>query len=132
MRIHLMVAALAAALAVPALAQTPAAAPPAPPPLTPLPAPALDDNAPPRAFIEAAMHAIAAGNTGEAQEAIERAESRLLTRSVKPSQARTPDQKPLIQQLADARHALASGDRMGAITILQNAEKSPEANQKAE
>ncbi len=106
-------------LAGPALAQTAQA---------PLPVPALDENAPPKAFIDAALRAIAAGRTGEAQEAIERAESRALIRSVKPSQAGNPSQQPLVQQLSQARQALAAGDRMRAVTILQAAAQSPQSS----
>ena len=95
--------------------------------LTALPAPAIDENAPPLAFIEAAKHALAAGRVGEAQEAIERAESRALTRSVRPSQARMPDQQPLIQQLAEARQAVAADDRMRAVTLLEAAAASAQA-----
>jgi len=112
--------------------QTPAPSQTEPPPLTPLPAPPLDDNAPPRAFIIAAQHSLAAGRDGEAEEAIERAESRLLTRSVKPSLARRPDQKPLIQQLGEARRALAAGDRLRAVGLLEAAAKNPEAGGKAQ
>ena len=110
--------------AAPALAQT------TPPPLQPLPAPMLDDNAAPQAFIEAALHALAAGRIGEAQEAIERAESRVLTRSVKPSQAAQVSQQPLIKQLGQARQALAAGDKLGAVTMLETAAKNPEATEK--
>lgn len=125
-------AALGMLLAGPALAQTqPQAQATAPsPPMAPLPAPALDDNAPPQAFIQAAIHAIAAGRAGEAQEAIERAESRALDRSVKPSLARDPSQQPLVQQLSQARQALASGDRLRAVTLLQAAAQNKEATEK--
>jgi hypothetical protein len=98
--------------------------------LQPLPAPSVDENAPPQVFIQAALRAIAAGRTGEAQEAIERAESRALIRSVKPSQAEQPSEQPLVQQLTQARLALASGDRLRAATLLEAAAKSPEAGGK--
>ena len=123
-------AVLGVLLAGPALAQTTPQTPPAPPPLAPLPTPALDENAPPKAFIDAALRAIAAGRTGEAQEAIERAESRALIRSVKPSQAGNPSQQPLVQQLIQARQALGARDRMRAVTLLQAAAKTPEATAK--
>jgi hypothetical protein len=101
-----------------------------PPPLAPLPTPSVGEDAPPAAFIDAALKALAAGRTGEAQEAIERAESRVLTRSVRPSQAGQPSQQPLIQQLTQARLALASGDRLRAATLLEQAAKNPEATGK--
>src|SRR5579872_7078825 len=53
--------------------------------LQPLPAPALSDNAAPAEFLDLASHAIAAGRIAEAQEAMERAETRALDRSVRPS-----------------------------------------------
>ena len=112
------VAILAALAAGPARAQT------AQPPLD---APMLDPDAPPRAFIEAARHALAAGRIGEAQEAIERAESRALDRAVKPSLARDPSHQPLVMQLSEARQALAEGDRMRAITLLDAAAGNREA-----
>ena len=124
-----MLAVLGVLLAGPALAQT-APPSPSPPPLAPLPAPALDENAPPKAFIDAALHAVAAGRIGEAQEAIERAESRALDRDVKPSQAGNPSQQPLVQQLSQARQALSAGDRMRAVTLLQAAAANTQATAK--
>jgi hypothetical protein len=94
-----------------------------------LPVPAIDENAPPAAFIEAARRALAAGRTGEAQEAIERAESRALDRSVAPSQASNPSQQPLVQQLHDARMALGAGNKPRTMEILAAALNNPEAKQ---
>src|SRR5690348_11620523 len=47
-----------------------------------LPPPPLEENASVRDFLVAARGALAAGRTGEAQEALERAETRALDRSV--------------------------------------------------
>jgi hypothetical protein len=94
-----------------------------------LPTPAIDENAPPAAFIDAARQALAAGRTGEAQEAIERAETRALDRAIPPSQAGTPSQQPLVQQLRDARMALGSGDKPRTMAILAAALQNPEAKQ---
>jgi len=94
-----------------------------------LPVPTIDENAPPAAFIEGARQALAAGRTGEAQEAIERAESRALDRSVKPSQASDPSRQPLVQQLRDARMALGAGDKLRTMEILAAALNNPEAKQ---
>jgi hypothetical protein len=94
-----------------------------------LPVPAIDENAPPATFIEGARQALAAGRTGEAQEAIERAESRALDRSVKPSQAHDPSRQPLVQQLRDARMALGTGDKPRTMEILAAALNNPEAKQ---
>ena len=132
LRVRAMFAVAMTLLAGPALAQTqsPAQSQASAPPLAALPAPMLDDHATPQAFIQAAQHALAAGRVGEAQEAIERAESRALTRSVKPSQADDPSRQPLVQQLSQARQALAAGDRMRAVTLLEAAAKNPEASAK--
>ena len=93
----------------------------------PLPPPPVDDNAPPSVYLAAAAQALAAHRDGEAQEAMERAESRALDRSVRPSLAKTPDRKPLVQQIAAARAALASGDRGLAAELVQSALHDPEA-----
>jgi hypothetical protein len=95
-----------------------------------LPTPGVADNAPPAAFVKAAQAAIAAGRLGEAQEAIERAESRALDRSVRPSRANNPSRQPLVQQLAQARQLLGGGDRMGALHMLEQALANPEAAEK--
>lgn len=132
-----------AVIAAPALA----ASPPAPTPNAPLsstssnitpsdthstiapilPVPDLSENAPPRAFLEVARRAIAAGRTGEAQEALERAESRALDRSVRPSQAGLPSKQSLVAQIAEARSALSGGDRGRAIQLVDIAANNPEA-----
>jgi uncharacterized protein (DUF427 family) len=98
-----------------------AAAPdtPASTPIAPLPVPPLDENAPPAAFVRAAITALAAGHPGEAQEAIERAEARLLVRDVDPRRIQEPSENPLIAQLREAR-ALIPTDRSQALAILQN------------
>lgn len=120
-RLALAATLLLSAGAVPALAQSDTLA-------TRLPAPPVDDNAAPIAFIQAATQALAAGRVAEAQEAIERAESRALDRPVRPSLADKPSQQPLVQQLNQARQALASGDKMQAMTLLEVAAKNPEAS----
>jgi len=88
------------------------------PALTP---PAVDENAPPRAFLEAARQALAAGRDGEALEALERAESRALTRDVRPSLAGDPSKQPLVETIGAARRALIGGDRIGTLTLIDKA-----------
>jgi hypothetical protein len=83
--------------------------------------PAVPADAPAADFIQAALHALAAGRNAAAQEAIERAETRLLDRSVKPSLAGEPNQQQDVTRLAQARQALAAGDRLGAVTLLEQA-----------
>jgi hypothetical protein len=92
-----------------------------------LPTPFVDPNASPAAFMKAAEAAIAAGRLGEAQEAIERAESRVLDRAVRPSKAGQPSQQKLVRQLSDARQALGAGDKAGALRLLEAALANPES-----
>jgi hypothetical protein len=69
----------------------------------------------------AARQALAAHQTGAAQEALERAETRALDRSVAPSQAGDPSGQRLIKQINDARNALSTGDTAGAMQIIDSA-----------
>ena len=111
------------AIAPVALAQN--AAPADQVPLAPLPVPAVADEAAPSAFVAAARNAIAAGRADEAMEAIERAESRVLIRSVRPSRAAVPSDQALVRMLAEARLALGQGDRAGALAKLAEVLASP-------
>ena len=75
-----------------------------------LPTPAVGPSAPPITFLRAARFSIAGGRTGEAQEALERAETRLLDDTAPPGVAAPPG-------LADtraARQALAVRDPAAA------------------
>ncbi len=83
-----------------------------------LPTPSAGDDSSPRAFLEAAQRALTLGRTGEAQEALERAESRLLDRSVPPSRADAPSAQPMVAEVGDARRALAAGDRAHSQQII--------------
>ena len=94
-------------------------------PLAPLPVPAVAEEAAPSAFVTAARTAIAVGRLGEAMEAIERAESRVLIRSVRPSRAGVPSDQALVRLLAEARGALGQGDRAGALAMLAEVLASP-------
>lgn len=143
LRVRVMVTMSALLLAAPALAQTDTQGPPRHI-LGKLPADAAlmtaaaapadmappDENAPPAAFIQQALRAIAAGRLPEAQNAIEQAESRALTRSVAPSQAEAPSQQPLVRQLSQARQALDGGDKLAAVHMLEAAAKNPQAGGK--
>ena len=115
---------LLAALAVPAGAQVPPPASEAGVPGQRLPVPAVDDNAAPAAFLDAARVAIAAGRLPEATEALERAESRALVRSVRPSMASQPSRQPEVALIAGARQALAAGDRMRALELIDQARQA--------
>ena len=96
-----------------------------------LPIPQIGEDAPPAAFLRAARAALQAGRTGEAQEGLERAESRTLTRSTRPSLADRPARSPFLLLLSEARGALAQGDRNGAIHFIDRALADPEARMPA-
>jgi hypothetical protein len=78
-----------------------------------LPAPGVGE-ATPAAYLGAAQSALNAHQTGRAQEALERAETAMLQRSVPADMAATPDQQPGVVQVKLARDALAKGDVRGA------------------
>jgi hypothetical protein len=75
-----------------------------------LPVPAVALSAPPITFLQAARQALAARRTGEAQEALERAETRLLESVAQPGMPAAP---ALVDTRA-ARLALGANDRVGA------------------
>jgi len=86
-----------------------------------LPAPKVSDGATADAYLQAAQAALAAHHTGTAQQALEMAETRLLDRSTPVDAANQPDQNAAVQQVANARKALASGDTKGADSAIQMA-----------
>ena len=86
-----------------------------------LPTPEVDENAPVSVFLSAARRALVAGRGGEAQEALERAESRALSRSVRPSRAGQPSRQPVVASISAARAALAGGDRMRVLELIDSA-----------
>ena len=92
-------------------------------------APSLDDNASLTDFLQAARGAVAAGRIAEANDALERAESRVLTRSETVSAALEPSKQQLVLQIADARAALLSGDRMKTLDLIDLAMRNPEATE---
>ncbi len=85
-----------------------------------LPVPAANGNTA-EAYLTAASRSLSRRQTGAAQEALERAETRLLDRSVPAGQANMPEQDPRLTQIADARRALASRDYAGAQRSIQAA-----------
>jgi hypothetical protein len=56
--------------------------------------------------------------TGAAQEALERAETRALDRDITPGTQHIPDQSPLIAGIAQARDALGNNNINGAIAVI--------------
>ena len=86
-----------------------------------LPAPSVDENAPPSAFLNAALTAVVSGQLGEAQEALEMAQTRMLDRSVPLFQTHTASDNPAIAQIGKALEALRAGDRAGCMRWIREA-----------
>jgi hypothetical protein len=86
-----------------------------------LPEPPVGDAAAIRDYLLAARNALAAGRTGEAQEALERAETRALDRSVPLFQTSTPIRDPVVERIAQVLHTLGNGDRLEAMRLLEQA-----------
>jgi hypothetical protein len=83
-----------------------------------LPAPMGADTV--RDLLMAARSALAANRTGEAQEALERAETRALDRDIPAGTERVPAQGPLVSGIGQARDALANRNLGGAIAIIDS------------
>ena len=91
-----------------------------------LPVPPVSDNAGPRPFLQAASTALSANRTGEAEEALERAETALLDRST-PAGGQEVDRRPMVRQVSEAREALGHGDVARAQQIVNAALAGPSA-----
>ena len=86
-----------------------------------LPTPSVGPGATPRDYLAVARAALVSGKTGEAQQALEMAETRALDRPVVPSQTSVPSGDPLIARIGEARRALGRGDRGQAIAMIDRA-----------
>jgi hypothetical protein len=83
-----------------------------------LPSPMVGQNGSVEQYLQAASRDLDSHRTGAAQEALERAETRLLDRV---SQNRTnPEQSPAIMNLNEARRDLANGDQQAARRAIQD------------
>ncbi len=71
---------------------------------------------------------IASGKTGTADEALEQAETKILTRAVPQMAAGVPSQDPVVAQIETARGVLGSGNNAGAVQLLNQilASNAPE------
>jgi hypothetical protein len=112
MRALLLVAAILSAAPVIARAETP---------LAPLPVPAMPEGSKVSDYLRAAQGAVAANNLGEAESALEMAQTRLLDRSVPLGQTGVPSNSPLIEQISQARQALQAKDRQTCLQIISTA-----------
>ena len=84
-----------------------------------LPSPdASGDDA--RDLLQAADRALMNRQTGAAQEALERAETRVLTRSTDPALANQPDTRLMARGISDARMALGKHDIPRARAIIEH------------
>jgi hypothetical protein len=86
-----------------------------------LPNPGVGEGADPRVLLDAAKRSLAAKRTGEAQEALERAETRLLDRSVAPADINAPDASPAVADVNGALHALGAGDWAKTVQMIDAA-----------
>jgi hypothetical protein len=86
-----------------------------------LPTPPVGPSANPADYLRAAQSALQAGHTGEAQQALEMAQTRLLDRSVPMTQTDKPSDNPAVRQISEALKALAAGDRAQTMDLIQSA-----------
>lgn len=83
-----------------------------------LPPSTMGENAAAHDYLRAARASLVAGRTGQAQQALEMAETRVLDRSVPQGDASIPSDSRLVSRIRDARHALGGGDRAQAIAFI--------------
>ncbi len=83
-----------------------------------LPEPNVGPDANAGQLLAAANQALATHQTGMAEEAMERAETRILTRSVPQSMGDQASMNPVVQQIQQARQLLGAHDIAGAQQIL--------------
>jgi hypothetical protein len=91
-----------------------------------LPAPPVGHPATPLDYLVAARIALNEGHTGEAQEALERAETRALDRSLPLREADQPIIDPLVAKIREARYALADNDIPRALQLVTSASQTAE------
>jgi hypothetical protein len=83
-----------------------------------LPAPATEG---PRDLLMTASQDLSANRTGAAQEALDRAETRILDRSVPATVSNVPDADQVVNLIAHARTALSNNDLQSAHAYVQQA-----------
>lgn len=89
-----------------------------------LPTPEAASNTP-EALLVAAQRALRQGRTGAAQQALEMAETRVLSRTVDPSMANQPDSAMIVQHIGEARRALGSRNMAAAEAAITAAMAAP-------
>ena len=83
-----------------------------------LPMATVGDDAASRDYLKAVRASLVAGHTGQAQQSLEMAETRVLDRSVRQGETDTPSHSQLVSRIREARHALGGGDRTQAIQLI--------------
>lgn len=96
-----------------------------------LPSPDLGPGASVQDYLIAARNALAAGKTGEAQQSLEMAETRLLDRSTPLFQTNTPSANPVVGQISQALQALAAGDKPRCVALIEAAIPNAKAAEQA-
>jgi hypothetical protein len=96
-----------------------------------LPAPPLGPDASTADLLHAARAALGRNGTGEAQEALERAETRLLDRSTAPSEASVPDNRDAVGLIGRALQAIGHHDMAQATQAIDGALQTPAVMQSA-
>lgn len=89
-----------------------------------LPAPSVGPDATADQLLQAAKMSLDNHQSGAAQEALERAETRLLDRSTAPSDASAPDQRPRVQAISQALNAIGRRDWPAAHAAIDSAMKN--------
>jgi hypothetical protein len=85
-----------------------------------LPAPPVTGRKP-SDFLRAAQGALATGRTGEAQQALEMAQTRMLDRSVPLGQTNVPSDNPTVTQISQALRDLGTGNRAATMKSIETA-----------
>lgn len=85
----------------------------------PLPSVDLGPNATATDYLHAAAKALTNHQTGLAQQALENAETLLLTRSVAHGAANAPDESQAVQNISAARRALGANDLTQSLDLVQ-------------
>lgn len=86
-----------------------------------LPSPEVGPNASAVDYLRAADRALREGRTGESQQALEMAQTRLLDRSVPQGQTGNSSNNPAVAQIDQALHALAAGQHVQAMQLIDAA-----------
>ena len=88
-----------------------------------LPAALNGADSTPRAFLQEARDDLTAGRTGQAQEALEMAETRTLDRVIPPGESSGPSQSQMVGLISAARVSLGNGDIPKTIDLIDQALK---------